>query len=103
MRKFNLSIEKSNFNINESYEAERLEYKIQKMMDAKEPIGSEVTPMYTERKDGVLPQYDVRTDRFEIALEAMDKVSKSEIAKREERHKEEVEGDGKTEPIQATE
>ena len=103
MRKINLSIENTNICVNESYEAERLEFKIQKMMDAKNPIGSEVTPMYTERKDGVLPQYDVRTDRVEIALEATDKVSKSEIAKREERHKEKVEGDGKTEPIQATE
>ena len=85
MRKINLSIENTNIFVNESYEAERLEFKIQKMMDAKEPIGSEVTPLYTERKEGVLPQYDIRTDRFEIALEAMDKVSKSEIARREER------------------
>ena len=103
MRKINLSIENTNICVNESYEAERLEFKIQKMVDAKEPIGSEVTPMYTERRDGVLPQYDVRTDRFEIALEAMDKVSKSEIAKREERHKEKVDEVGKPEPTQATE
>ena len=103
MRKIDLSIENTNICVNESYEAERLEFKIQKMVDAKEPIGSEVTPMYTERRDGVLPQYDVRTDRFEIALEAMDKISKSEIAKREERHKEKVDGIGKTEPTQATE
>ena len=81
MRKISLSIENTNICVNESYEAERLENKIHKMMDANEPIGSEVTPMYTERKDGVLPQYDVRTDRFDIALEAMDKISKSEIAK----------------------
>lgn len=43
-----------------------------------------VTPIYTSRKDGVLPQFDIRTDRFEIARVAMDKVHKSIIAKREE-------------------
>ena len=40
--------------------------------------------IYTERKEGVIPAYDVRTDRFEIAIEAMGKVVKSNIAKREQ-------------------
>ena len=38
----------------------------------------------TERKEGVIPAYDVRTDRFEIAIEAMGKVVKSNVAKREQ-------------------
>lgn len=38
---------------------------------------------YTERSEGVRPEYDIRTDRFEIAQEAMDKASKSIRAKRE--------------------
>lgn len=29
---------------------------------------------YTEKKDGVKPEYDIRTDRFEIAREAMEKI-----------------------------
>ena len=37
-----------------------------------------------ERKEGVIPAYDVRTDRFEIAVEAMGKVVKSNVAKREQ-------------------
>ena len=43
-----------------------------------------IAPFYTERKEGVIPAYDVRTDRFEIAVEAMGKVVKSNIAKREQ-------------------
>ena len=31
--------------------------------------------IYTEKKDGVLPEYDIRTDRFEVAIEAMDKIN----------------------------
>ena len=38
---------------------------------------------YSERKDGVLPETDIRTDRFDVALDAMDKASKSVRAKRE--------------------
>lgn len=33
--------------------------------------------IYTEKKDGVLPEYDIRTDRFEVALDAMDKINQS--------------------------
>lgn len=31
---------------------------------------------YTEKKDGVKPEYDIRTDRFEIAREAMETIEK---------------------------
>ena len=40
------------------------------------------TPIiFTEKKDGVLPAYNIRTDRFDIALEAMDKIGKSKAKK----------------------
>lgn len=69
--------------VNESYEGESIEEKIEKMLANNEPLES-ISPMiYTERKDGVLPEYDIRTDRFEIAREAMTKVSGAEIAKRD--------------------
>lgn len=29
------------------------------------------------KKDGVQPEYDIRTDRFEVALDAMDKINQS--------------------------
>lgn len=33
--------------------------------------------IYTEKKDGVMPEHDIRTDRFEVALDAMDKINQS--------------------------
>ena len=33
--------------------------------------------IYTEKKDGVQPEFDIRTDRFEVAIEAMDKINQS--------------------------
>lgn len=62
--------------------AESLEESLRKMIEGKEPIEGGAKIEYTERKDGVLPQYDIRTDRFNIALEASDKVHRSEYAKR---------------------
>ena len=79
---------KTLFKINDAYEAVSIEQKIEKIMNAKEPIDETAPIIYTERKHGVKPEYNIRTDRFEIALEAMDKVSKSYQAKREERMRE---------------
>ena len=56
-------------------------------MNNNEPISEGSPLIYTERKEGVLPGYDVRTDRFEVAVDAMDKVHADKIAKREARMK----------------
>lgn len=73
----------TNIKSNTSYEGETIERRIQKMMVTKEPITDSAPLIYTERKDGVKPEYDIRTDRWEIALEAMDKVAESHTTKRE--------------------
>ena len=57
-------------------------------MTNKEPITEGAPLLYTERKDGVDPGYNPRTDKWEIATDAMDKASKSKLAKRAERLKE---------------
>ena len=67
---------KSSLRINNSVEGETIEMKMRRITDNKEPIKDGSPLVYTERKDGVLPAYDIRTDRFEIAIDAMDKVSK---------------------------
>lgn len=71
--------------INNSYEGERLEDKLSRMMNNKEPIKDGSPLIFTDRKDGVRPEFDIRTDRFEVAIDAMDKVDKSNKAKREQR------------------
>ena len=70
-------------NKNESVVGISIERKVEKITESKEPITDGAPQIYTERKEGVIPAYDVRTDRFEIAVEAMGKVVKSNIAKRE--------------------
>lgn len=71
--------------VNEAYEAEPLEYKIKRVMTSGEPLGDEVPIIYTARKEGVLPGYDIRTDRFDVAIDAMGKIDKTWKAQRAER------------------
>ena len=68
--------------INQSKEGERIEDKVERIMTNNDPIEDGAPIIYTERKDGVRPEYDPRTDRFDLAVEAMDTASKSNYAKR---------------------
>ena len=52
---------------NESVEGETIEQKIERIVNNKEPINDGAPIIFTERKDGVLPGYDVRTDRWDVA------------------------------------
>lgn len=58
-----------------------MEEQIGKILDNQMDV-DEKQVIYTERKDGVVAGLDIRTDRFDIALEAMDKGAKSMINKR---------------------
>lgn len=82
---------KTTINCNTSYVGETLEEKIQRIINNKEPIRDGSPAIYTERKDGVMPSYNIRTDRWDVAIEAMDKVSQSHIAKRAEKAKAQAE------------
>lgn len=73
--------------VNQSGTGDPIEIKIQKIMNNSEPISDSSPMIYTERDEGVLPAYDIRTDRFDIAIEAMSKVAKAQIAKRDGKDK----------------
>jgi len=75
--------------VNNSYEGESIENKIERIVTQNEPIKDGAPLIYTEREDGVKAEHDIRTDRWEIAIEAMDAVSKSTLAKREAKLKKE--------------
>lgn len=62
---------------------ESIEEMVMRCTESNEPIDATAPMIYTEEADGVQPQYDPRTDRFEIALEAVDKYQKSQVAKSE--------------------
>ena len=59
---------------------------IEKMLRKRLQSGEGVTPTanvtYNPRKDGVLPQHDIRTDRFQLAMLATDRIHKEEATKR---------------------
>ena len=72
----------SSIHINESVEGETIEEKVMRITQNNEPITDGSPIIYTERKDGVRPDYNIRTDRFDVAIEAMDMVNKSKRAQR---------------------
>lgn len=92
--------------VNQSTQGETIEQKVERIVTLREPIKDGAPRIYTERKDGVQPAYNIRTDRFEVAVEAMEKVTKSNIAKREQRADMKIVKDDKGEngvqPIQGT-
>lgn len=64
---------------NLTYQAEPREVKLRKIINGEaNNMEDGVFPtIYTEKKDGVQPEFDIRTDRFEIAIDAMDKINQS--------------------------
>lgn len=66
-------------NPNLTYEAEPREVKLRKIIsgEANNMEDGVFPTIYTEKKDGVQPEYDIRTDRFEVALDAIDKINQS--------------------------
>lgn len=67
----------------ETFDGETIEQRVRKLLANNEPIKDGAPEIFTERKDGVQPQYNIRTDRWELATEAMDLISKQTIAKRD--------------------
>ena len=66
----------------EIYEGETIEKKVERITLTNEPITDTAPIIYTEKKDGVLPAYNIRTDRFDLAIDAMDKIEMERIAKK---------------------
>lgn len=61
----------------ETYEGELLEDKVKRITENNEPISDGAPLVYTKRADGVRPEYNVRTDKWDVAIETMDKVSQA--------------------------
>lgn len=66
---------------NETYSAEPLLVKIRRMAETNEPIAAETTRIYTDKKMGVMAAYDIRADKFDIAMAAQDKYQAAMTAK----------------------
>lgn len=97
--------DKTVMNLDNTKPGETIEEKVQRLIQNKEPIKDGAPIIFTEKSGGVNPAYNIRTDRWEIAVEALGIIEKSRKAKKEDMAKvpgEEakvIKGDfGKTEP-----
>lgn len=79
-----INFNKTNFDVNESVEGRSIEDKMRETTMNGQPIDSAAPLLYTDKKAGVLPEYDIRTDRWSIAQATVDKVVRSQIAKSQE-------------------
>ena len=79
MYKYNVA-KPTKLRINQSVEGETIEMKMRRIVDNKEPI-SDGAPLIYGAKGVIMAGHDIRTDRFEIAVEATDAISKATIAK----------------------
>ena len=64
---------------NLTYQADPREVKLRKIINGEtNNMEDGVFPtIYTEKKDEVQPEFDIRTDRFEVAIDAIDKFNQS--------------------------
>ncbi len=69
-------------------EGETIEMKIERIVSNKEPIKDGAPEIFTERMQGVVAAYNIRTDRWELAADAMDAVARNAQAKRDAKHAE---------------
>lgn len=83
MMKIRIKNTRSDFQMNTTYQVESLTQKLRRITGNNEAIKAEVPVVYTEKKDGVMPAYDIRSDRFEIAREAVEKMQKAADVSRE--------------------
>lgn len=65
----------------EFQDGESIENKVKRITENNEPITDGAPIIYTNRDDGVLPAYNIRTDRWEVAQQAMEAVNQANLAK----------------------
>ena len=58
-----------------------IEETVRRAIATNSPLEGNAPMIYTPAKDGVLPQHDIRTDRQDLALQAMDKYQASDAMK----------------------
>lgn len=74
---------KTTINRTKTYRGQTMEQKVRRILNNKEPITDSSPPIYTDRKDGILPDMNIRTDKWEYAVEGMNMVSNTYQGERE--------------------
>lgn len=75
----------TSINVNKSSEGESMEAKVRRILKNKEPIKDASPLVFTERKEGVKPEHDIRADKFDAAVELGQQISNRHTNRREER------------------
>lgn len=83
----NRILKNGKLNRNNTSEGTTLEKQIELAKSNKEDMPKEVDLLFTEKKDGVIPSTNIRTDRQEVALDAIDKIHKSAQNRRDAMNK----------------
>lgn len=77
----------------EIVEGESIEQKMEKIIQGNERVEITRSLIYQERRNGILPEYNIRTDKHEILREAVNGATQKYFEARDirgkERHKEE--------------
>jgi len=63
-----------------------MERKMQRMMQQGADLNDTTDLIFTERKDGVIPETDIRNEWWDVAVEAADTATKDHLTKRDARH-----------------
>ena len=68
-------------------EGESIESKLRKIVASQEPIDMDLTPeIYQERSAGVDPMCDIRNDKFAMAQDACDSITRTHLLARANRN-----------------
>lgn len=59
----------------EGYEGESIENKCARIVENNEPISDGAPIVYTKREEGVKQEFNIRTDKWDVALDVMEKVN----------------------------
>lgn len=70
--------------VNEAYEGETIEERMRRIKTNKDPITDGAPLIYTDKSDGVIAEYDIRADKFEIMLEANEKAYEQHAANKKD-------------------
>lgn len=73
---------RTSIEVNDSVEGETIEKKVKRIKLNNEPIEDTAPTLYTLRGDGVLPETDVRADKWESAITAREQAAVIRLAKK---------------------
>ena len=74
---------KTSLTVNQCFKGETIEEKVRRIMHNGEPVTDGAPQIYTEFGEGVVPETNIRADRFDLALDVNDAIQKDLMTKRD--------------------